>query len=50
MLATTLAATGPHGAVPLANEWRGIEQVDGAYGPRRMVLITEATAPGAGWP
>ncbi len=35
----------------LANEWRGIEHVDEALAARTgQVLITEAPAPGAGWP
>jgi hypothetical protein len=35
----------------LAAEWRGIEHVDEAVAARTgQVLITEARAPGAGWP
>jgi sugar lactone lactonase YvrE len=35
----------------LANEWRGINRVDEALSARTgQILITEAPAPGAGWP
>jgi sugar lactone lactonase YvrE len=35
----------------LAAEWRGIEQVDEAISARTgQVLVTQAPAPGAGWP